>query len=330
MKDKIEALLFSAGRKMETEELAKLCKSSPGEVVKALKELKKDYEDRNSPLMIVQEGSSWKLTVKEGHLPLVQRIVTETELSKTIMETLAVIAWKYPILQSEVVKMRTNKAYEHLKELEEMGYITRERKGRTKLIKLTQKFFDYFDLPKEKLKEKFKDFDEIAKVIEAKEAEIESAKPEKPSEPEVGLIDKEGHKQKLEVVDETKIKPTKEEIENTKAMPYEGRLGKLDIVEEKPEEEITEGAEEKEGRESYVKEKRIKPEKKGTGIKLTKEQEKLVDKKVEDMLHPSKEETEKGEEKPKKEEKLGEESKEEETENEPVDLLEASSKKNKK
>tara|TARA_Y100000310_G_C20665963_1_gene807496 strand:- start:1149 stop:2222 length:1074 start_codon:yes stop_codon:yes gene_type:complete len=354
MRDKIEALLFSAGRKMEVEELAKLCKSSSGEIAKALNGLKKDYDDRNSPLMIVQEGSNWKLTVRETYLDLVQKIITETELSRTIMETLAVIAWKYPVLQSEVIKIRTNKAYEHLGELEEMGYIARERKGRTRQIKLTQKFFDYFDLPKEKLKDKFKDFDEVARVIEAKETEIATEKAaakeaEKQaggsSEPEVDLIDKEGHKQKLEVVDETKIEPTEEEIANTKVMPYEGKLGKLEVVDEKPEEEraeeeITEEPEEKEDIEEDKESegrvvKEIKPKrkgKKGKGIKLSQEQEKMVDKRVEDMLNPPKE----GAEKPAKQEgqpgeitEEPEENKGKESESEPMDLLEASSKKNK-
>jgi segregation and condensation protein B len=382
MKEEVEALLFSAGRKMEVEELSKLCKSSPSEITKSLGKIKKDYEERNSPLMVVQEGTSWKLTVSEKYLHLVQKIVTETELSKTIMETLAVIAWKHPALQSDVIKIRTNKAYEHLKELEEIGYITRAREGRSKKIRLTQKFFDYFDLPKEELGKKFENVNEIAQVIEAKEAEIEKIKAEAKEEtkkakekssqdnPEVDLIDKEGHKQKLEVVDETKIKPTQEELDNLKAIPDKEMLGKLEVVDEKgekssaPEDDTTETEDEqpepeeepepieaepeenkeKESDDNQDEEEKPKPKRYGKGIKLPKEQQDIVDKRVEEIMNPPKgeqEEKEKTEtsekeekpepdpwaspqEKPKgKKNKKGKNKKEEE----PVDLLEASSNK---
>lgn len=94
------------------------------------------------------------------------------------METLAVIAFKYPILQSDLIKIRTNKAYDHLVELEKSGYITRQKHSRTNLIKLTEKFFKYFDLTEEKLKEQFRDFDSIARAIKEKEEEVEKIKDE--------------------------------------------------------------------------------------------------------------------------------------------------------
>ena len=184
LKNKLEALLFSSGRKMSLEELSRLSDAQTGDIQKSLEELKREYDDKNSSVMIIEEGDSWKLTVREQFLPLVQKIVTETELSKTIMETLAVIAFKYPIKQSNLINIRTNKAYDHLKELEEMGYITRQKHGRTNLIKLTQKFFEYFDLPEQKLKEVFKDFASIAKEIENKETEIKQIKEEQKAKAE--------------------------------------------------------------------------------------------------------------------------------------------------
>jgi len=148
LKDKVEAILFAVGKKIEIDDIAKLCSTTHIDDIKsALLELKSDYDLRNSPLMVFEEGSSWKLSVREKHLPLVQSLVAETELTKSLMETLAVIAWKYPILQSEVIHIRTNKAYDHLDQLEEMGFISRSNYGRTRQIKLTDKFFTYFDLP---------------------------------------------------------------------------------------------------------------------------------------------------------------------------------------
>lgn len=146
LKNQIEALLFACGRKMTLDELKLHLPASSAAIKEATAELQKEYIDRESPVMVVQEGDSWKLTTREKYLPIVRKINPNTELTKTMMETLAVIAWKQPITQSEVIAIRTNKAYEHIVELEKMGFLVKEKYGRTFMLKLTQKFFDYFDL----------------------------------------------------------------------------------------------------------------------------------------------------------------------------------------
>ena len=317
LKKKLEALLFSSGRKMNIEELSRLSNARTGDIQRSLEELKKEYEEKNSSVMIIDEGDSWKLTVREQFLPLVQKIITETELSKTIMETLAVIAFKYPIKQSDLIKIRTNKAYDHLKELEEMGYISRQKHGRTNLIKLTQKFFEYFDLREDQLKEKFRDFSSIAKAIEDKEREIETIKQEQKAEAEeekqkdeeikkeVDLMDTEGHKV-----------PLKTYGKETKPEEVKDKLGDLDIVDEPSEEKLEKERErlEKIKEEDKKKlEEKEKPKFEGSGVKLSKEQEKIVDEKVEEILHPEKE---------KQEDKKEQEEKEDKPEEEPKDLLE--------
>jgi segregation and condensation protein B len=159
LKNKIEALLFSSGKKVGERFLADLTSSSEQEVKDALADLAKDYEQKDSALMIFQEGSEWKISVKEKYVSLVRKIVADTELPKSVLETLAVIAWKSPILQSEVIKIRSNKGYEHVSQLLDLGFITKEKKGRSFLIKTAEKFYQYFDVPdkksfKEMLKQK--------------------------------------------------------------------------------------------------------------------------------------------------------------------------------
>jgi segregation and condensation protein B len=180
-KKEIEAILFSAGRAVRIQELQLLLNlKNPGLIRESVREIISEYEVRDSPLMIVEEGEGWKLTVKEKFLPMVQRINPHTELSKTILETLSVIAWKQPALQSDVIKIRTNKAYEHIDELERLGFVSKERHGRSFLLKVTQKFLDYFDLPNaDAIKEVFKGFKDIEAAAKKK-----SQEPAKPLEPE--------------------------------------------------------------------------------------------------------------------------------------------------
>lgn len=158
----VESLLFASGRKMSIDELKVLVGTNSNQIMSdALKELQEYYKAKETALMVVDEGDCWKLTTREHYLPLVRKVNPNTELSKSIMETLAVIAWKQPIMQSEVINIRTNKAYEHITDLERMGFLVKEKYGRTFLLKLSQKFYDYFDLEGEKqARELFKKFKE--------------------------------------------------------------------------------------------------------------------------------------------------------------------------
>jgi segregation and condensation protein B len=180
LKKKVEAILFSAGRVVQVKEFQSLLGlKDPGLINESVKDLIKDYQERESPIMVVEEDDGWKLSVKEAFLPLVQHINPHTELSKSMLETLAVITWKQPILQSDVIKIRTNKAYEHISELERLGFIVRQKHGRSFLIKVTQKFLDYFDLPDANaVKEVFKDFKDVEVAVQKKGPEMKKAESE--------------------------------------------------------------------------------------------------------------------------------------------------------
>jgi segregation and condensation protein B len=271
LKNKIEALLFATGKATSIEEIKRVCKVNDDVLInKALQDLKIDYDNRDSSLSLVNEGERWKIVTKENYFNVVKKVVTETELSKSLMETLAVIAWKYPIKQCDLIKVRTNKAYAHLDELEELGYISRQKFGRTKLIKLTDRFFSYFDLPPEKLKEKFADFNQIAQAITNKEHEIKQLKEdhlqnmedikkmqqseeqkqkeeiEKQTQ-EIDLIDKQGNKVELEqyeTVPETKTIDQRLGLETYESEKEEKPLENI-AEEAKPAEESAETEDEK-------------------------------------------------------------------------------------
>ncbi|MBW2991973.1 SMC-Scp complex subunit ScpB [Candidatus Woesearchaeota archaeon] len=228
--NKVEALLFSSGRKMSEEELSRLTGIKPEQLKQALEELKRKHEGEGSPLILLNEGENWKLMTKEKYLSLIQNIVTETELDKSLMETLAVIAWKYPILQADVIKLRNNKAYDHLRELEEAGFIAREKHGRTRTIKLTPKFFEYFDLPPSKAhtKEAFKEIvpEEIREGIEKTESDIEDTEKE--------IEERKKQKEEIEKkMREEKEKRKKQEVDLVDDVTM--KVTKLDTYEQKPE-----------------------------------------------------------------------------------------------
>lgn len=183
LKKQLEAALFASGRKMAAEEMARLCRTTALVVQQQLHELKKEYEEKDSSLLLIDEADGWKLTVREQYSPVVQKIVPQTEITKTMMETLAVVAWKAPVLQSYIIKLRTNKAYDHIAALEKSGFISREKHGRTQLIKLTERFFTYFDLKTgQDVKEKFKEFS--AAVPDSPADSSAQQQPQQPQQPQ--------------------------------------------------------------------------------------------------------------------------------------------------
>ncbi|MBI1970284.1 SMC-Scp complex subunit ScpB [Candidatus Woesearchaeota archaeon] len=161
LKKKVEAILFAAGRKVTIQELCELCNvTEPGLIKLAVKEFQQELTERDAAVFLTEEADGWKLTVRESYLPLVQNITPHTELDPALLETLAVIAWKQPVLQAEIVRIRSTTAYEHIKVLEEMGFVSKEKQGRSFVLKATGKFFDYFDLPdKEAVREMFKNIE---------------------------------------------------------------------------------------------------------------------------------------------------------------------------
>jgi segregation and condensation protein B len=168
---RVEAVLFAVGKEITSERIASLCSLDVKEVEKILAGLEKDYRKLDNSFHLVKKDVGWKLTIRDEFVPLVSSIVSATELERPLMDTLAVIAWKYPVVQSVVVKLRNASAYDHMRELTERGFIMKEKFGRTYRIKLTKKFFEYFDLPSEDAKMAF--LKEVPKDILDEAVEVE-------------------------------------------------------------------------------------------------------------------------------------------------------------
>ena len=152
-KNRIEAVLFTTGRFMDLDELSRLCGiASTGLLREAINELKQDYEKREGSLSLLEENGRFKLNIKKEYGHLTTRLLSECELDKPTQETLAVIAYKNPAMQSDIIKIRGTTAYDHIKFLRENDFIASEPKGRTRLLKLAPKFFEYFDVVEESLK----------------------------------------------------------------------------------------------------------------------------------------------------------------------------------
>ena len=142
---RLEAILYLKGRPLTLVELADLAGLERETAELALITLMADYAHRDTALEIHQEGSRYSLQLRDGLGDLVQNLLP-VDLSTASLRTLATIALKKRILQSELVDLRGSGAYEHIKELLAQNFIERRRQsdGRSYWLSLSEKFHRTF------------------------------------------------------------------------------------------------------------------------------------------------------------------------------------------
>ena len=142
---RVEASLFIAGRFLSLKELVSLTDINPILLRKLLGDLTDSYGE--SALEIVNKNDLWKMDVSPDYTHLVNKLATgSAEFTRAQQETLAIIAYKQPMKQSVLVKIRGNKAYEHIKSFVELGLVVKKRAGHTWDLTLNDSFYDYFQV----------------------------------------------------------------------------------------------------------------------------------------------------------------------------------------
>ena len=142
----IEAVLFTSGSYLSEAEIAELSGTDEEAIPQVIDDIREKYENIDSALSIFEENGKYKMNVVEDYSYVVRSVVSEAELRDALMETLALIAYKAPVLQSDIVEARSARAYTHIKELLDRGFVERERDGRTFKLDVTDTFYDYFEV----------------------------------------------------------------------------------------------------------------------------------------------------------------------------------------
>jgi len=151
---KIEAIFFVSGRFLTMPELVSLSDLNPIIIREIIERLIKKYESEESAMHIISkgggeagEGKMWKMDVVPEYSYLVNRLAGgSSEFTKAEQETLAIIAFKKPMKQSVLIKIRGNKAYDHVKKFVELGLVRKKKIGHTNELNLSEEFYDYFNL----------------------------------------------------------------------------------------------------------------------------------------------------------------------------------------
>ncbi len=105
------------------------------------------YSQRDTALEIKESAGKFSLQLRSGLGELVQDLLP-VNISVASLRTLATIALKKRILQSELVELRGSGVYDHIKELVAMDFVERkrQREGRSYWLTLSDKFHRTFSV----------------------------------------------------------------------------------------------------------------------------------------------------------------------------------------
>ena len=144
---KIEAIFYIKGKPLPIEEVVSYLNCEREAVEDALIELMNDYAHRDSALEIVETEAGYSLQLKSDYENLLQELVP-AELGKGALRTLAAVALKNPILQTELIDLRGSSAYQQVAELVQLGFIRKREQadGRSYWLEVTNKFHQYFEI----------------------------------------------------------------------------------------------------------------------------------------------------------------------------------------
>ena len=142
---KLEAVFFVSARFLTMQELISLTDLNPIIIQELIEKLQEKYDKSDSAIEIIEKNQMWKMDVRSQYYNIINKLAGgKSEFSKAEQETLGIIAYKQPIKQSVIIKIRGNKAYDHIKTFLDIGLIKKKKVGHTNELSLSDDFYDYF------------------------------------------------------------------------------------------------------------------------------------------------------------------------------------------
>ena len=145
----IEAILYLKAQPLKIAQIAELARCDRDTAEEGLIELMGEYAHRDGAIEIAETEDGYALQLREIYKPLVDDIVP-LDIGLGALRTLAAIALRGPIAQSELVDLRGSGVYQHVPELVEQGFVKKRRQaeGRSSWLQITEKFYQHFEIDK--------------------------------------------------------------------------------------------------------------------------------------------------------------------------------------
>jgi segregation and condensation protein B len=149
----IETALFVATRPLTVKSIQrKLNGPSLNEIEGALTELLKEYKYSDRALEIVPVSGGYQMRTKTDYREYAKLFVREKTigLTRSMVETLSLVAYKQPIAKAEIDRMRGVDSSRTIKQLLDRGLVEmagrKEDAGRPLTFQTTRRFLEVFSL----------------------------------------------------------------------------------------------------------------------------------------------------------------------------------------
>ena len=152
-KSVLEALLFLSGEVLGVSAIKDILEIPEAEIKRVMEELITEYRERNTGLMIVEIANGYQMVTNPAYGEWIKKFKTthlSSRLSLPSLETLAIIAYKQPIIRAEIEQIRGVNSDSAIRTLYEKRLIKimgrKEAPGRPFLYGTTREFLQYFGL----------------------------------------------------------------------------------------------------------------------------------------------------------------------------------------
>lgn len=149
----LEALLFISGEPLTVEILKNILEINSDEVKRIIVELINEYQLKNPGLLITEVAGGVQMVTNPACAPWVKKLLATalpTRLSQQSLETMAIVAYKQPIIKAEIEVLRGVNSDGVLKTLLERRLVKilgrKEVPGRPLIYGTTKEFLQYFGL----------------------------------------------------------------------------------------------------------------------------------------------------------------------------------------
>ena len=129
---KVEAALYASGRPLSVDDIVHVAgTASERKAVAIAREVARVVNGAMQAVEVVEyAGPKFAMQLKAQYTQTARKFATRPLLSRAALRTLSFIAFFQPISAAELVLRRSSTVYQHLKELEEVGFVAGERQGR--------------------------------------------------------------------------------------------------------------------------------------------------------------------------------------------------------
>lgn len=144
----LEAALYVSGRPLDLKTMGSIIGARSEDRIRAIARVVAErYSKADSPIQVLElPDGRFVMQLRAEFARHVRRLSNRPLLTPGPLRTLSFIALRQPISQSYVVRVRGKLAYGHVKQLREMDLISDEKIGRTRILRTTATFADYFNL----------------------------------------------------------------------------------------------------------------------------------------------------------------------------------------